>query len=280
LFIRNPINGVKELKPPPPSQPKATPVAEQPHAMELTPHHTAYWQEGVGKGGEKPWKFKCMCGETCSSYENYRHHPIGRMFECTVCTIWSHVDCVLGAGVSDEDLEEMTDVMCVPCQHRVLRMRRSEPDMEIIEVVETLKREYAPKADLPAGKSSSSSSSSSSSKKNSNTTAKKRTSTGRKPGQRLSKGGSGGGEQEGEEEEGEWKFKCKCGECCSSYENPLYHPSGLRYQCTHCQLWSHVACVLGEKVTAEEVDQMEVSLFAFGLIVVYHTILLCGLVCE
>ena len=42
---------------------------------ELTPKDAAYWAEGYGKGGDKPWKFSCTCGETCSSYENYRYHP-------------------------------------------------------------------------------------------------------------------------------------------------------------------------------------------------------------
>lgn len=75
--------------------------------IELTPAHTAYWQEGVGEGGDKPWKFKCTCGETCSSYENFRYHPTGRMFECSnpACCLWSHVNCVLGAQFTDKELE-------------------------------------------------------------------------------------------------------------------------------------------------------------------------------
>lgn len=108
---RNPINGVKELKPPPPpvEEPEAeeeTPASEQ---IPLNPAHTAYWQEGVGAGGDKPWKFKCMCGETCSSYENFRYHPTGRMYECSnaACCLWSHVACVLGPNVSDGELEKM-----------------------------------------------------------------------------------------------------------------------------------------------------------------------------
>jgi hypothetical protein len=72
----------------------------------LTPDHTEYWAEGIGKGGEQPWKFSCICGEKCSSYENYRYHPQGRMFECTNCSIWSHVECLLGK-ISNEDLEEL-----------------------------------------------------------------------------------------------------------------------------------------------------------------------------
>lgn len=74
---------------------------------DMTPDMATYWQEGVGEGGDKPWKFACKCGELCSSYENARYHPTGRMFECGSCAVWSHVDCVLGQGYSQEDLEEL-----------------------------------------------------------------------------------------------------------------------------------------------------------------------------
>jgi hypothetical protein len=76
-------------------------------ARALTPNDAAYWAEGQGKGGEVPWKFSCICGETCSSYENYRYHPTGPQYECTSCGVWSHVSCVLGPMVTDEDLEEL-----------------------------------------------------------------------------------------------------------------------------------------------------------------------------
>ncbi len=36
--------------------------------------------EAAGTGAD--WKFKCKCGETCSSYENPRYYPKGRLFEC------------------------------------------------------------------------------------------------------------------------------------------------------------------------------------------------------
>lgn len=110
---RNPINGVKELKPPPPPKEEPEEVEEEevaaPELPPLTAAHTAYWQEGVGAGGDKPWKFKCMCGETCSSYENFRYHPTGRMYECSnaACCLWSHVSCVLGPNISDAELEKM-----------------------------------------------------------------------------------------------------------------------------------------------------------------------------
>jgi hypothetical protein len=79
---------------------------------ELTPNHTAYWAEGVGAGGNIPWKFNCKCGETCSSYENFRYHPSGRMYQCTRCTVWSHVECVLGTSITDDDIEELS-VCCI-----------------------------------------------------------------------------------------------------------------------------------------------------------------------
>ena len=74
--------------------------------IEWTPNSTAYWAEGVGKDVQ-PWKFSCKCGEKCSSYENYRYHPVGRMFECSLCKIWSHTDCVYGKKISNESLEEI-----------------------------------------------------------------------------------------------------------------------------------------------------------------------------
>ena len=55
------------------------------------------------------WKFKCRCGETCSSYENPREYPKGRLYECTKCNIWSHVSCVLGDTITDEELAEVAD---------------------------------------------------------------------------------------------------------------------------------------------------------------------------
>lgn len=100
---RNPINGIKELKPPPPPN-----ASVQPVYVPLTQAHTAYWQEGKGPGGDVRWRFSCTCGETCTSYENFRYHPTGRMYECCKCQVWSHVNCVLGEKVTDDDLEEMT----------------------------------------------------------------------------------------------------------------------------------------------------------------------------
>ncbi len=108
-LLRNPINGVKELRPPPPVViDPVTNVVLEPVYVPLTPAHTAYWQEGLGPGGDVKWKFNCMCGEMCSSYENYRYHPIGKMYECSRCSVWSHVSCVLGEKVTEDDLEEMT----------------------------------------------------------------------------------------------------------------------------------------------------------------------------
>lgn len=60
----------------------------------------------------------------------------------------------------------------------------------------------------------------------------------------------------------EWRFKCQCGELCSSYENPLYHPAGKWYECTMCSVWSHVVCMYGDKMTDEKMEQITVSLAA------------------
>jgi hypothetical protein len=102
----------KEKAPPPPPVPLGPLV--------LTPRHTAYWAEGYGKGGEKPWKFSCLCGETCSSYENWRYHPTGRMYECTQCSLWSHVKCVIG-DITEDDLEELDEALCNACKSRLRR---------------------------------------------------------------------------------------------------------------------------------------------------------------
>ena len=56
-----------------------------------------------------------------------------------------------------------------------------------------------------------------------------------------------------------WKFLCKCGERCSSYENYRYHPTGRQFQCTTCQIWSHTQCVLGKDITDEEIEELEVT---------------------
>ena len=57
----------------------------------------------------------------------------------------------------------------------------------------------------------------------------------------------------------EWRFKCQCGELCSSYENELYHPAGKWYECTMCSVWSHVVCMFGDKMTDEKMEQITVS---------------------
>jgi hypothetical protein len=79
--------------------------------IEWTPESTGFWAEGVGKGGDQPWKFNCKCGEKCSSYENFRYHPVGRMFECSKCKTWCHTDCIYGPKVSNEYLEELEVVV-------------------------------------------------------------------------------------------------------------------------------------------------------------------------
>lgn len=99
----NPINGVKHQQ---------EIQAAQRLLHPLTPKDPAYWQDG--QGIDKPWKFNCQCGETCSSYENYRYHPTGAQYECTGCGVWSHVACVLGAHITADDLQEL-QVCSVVC---------------------------------------------------------------------------------------------------------------------------------------------------------------------
>ena len=41
----------------------------------------------------------------------------------------------------------------------------------------------------------------------------------------------------------EWKFDCKCGVTCSSYENVRWHPQGNQVECTRCRVWSHSECL-------------------------------------
>ena len=48
-----------------------------------------------------------------------------------------------------------------------------------------------------------------------------------------------------------WTFSCICGEKCSHYENPRYHPKGPQFECDQCHIWSHVKCVL-KKLPADE----------------------------
>lgn len=100
--------------------------AEEWHArqefLRSNPSSTVYWAKNKGgKGAENPWKFHCVCGEQCSSEEPERVHPVGAMYECTSCGIWSHTNCVLG-NVSQEYLEEEEEVLCAKC--RALNRRR------------------------------------------------------------------------------------------------------------------------------------------------------------
>jgi len=92
----------------------------------LSPNDNLYWAEGVGDGGQNPWQFRCLCGEVCSSRENPRYYPVGRMYECTRCSTWSHVDCVLGPETSDQELEELSEVHCSVCRTQTRRLKMEE----------------------------------------------------------------------------------------------------------------------------------------------------------
>lgn len=266
-LLRNPINGVKELKPytlPPTaaSQPVATKHTLADRAQD--PKDVAYWQRGLGEGGQKPWKFKCVCGEECSWYENCRYHPTGSMFECTVCHLWSHTLCVLGPQVTDEDLEEMDDVLCRPCQTRYRRNSSSFKRRFRDETDENTDGISTGGLDILRDPSSSSSTTSFASLPTSSYSVL--------AGMRLKKAATLPttiAKKKGKKTRGakappivvSWRFKCICGETCSSYENVRYQPKGAIYSCSQCAIRSHVVCMLGEGVTQEEADKMSVCLF-------------------
>jgi hypothetical protein len=282
------------LKPPPPPTPVELPKPREEETVTLRPEYTAYWQEGVGEGGEKPWKFRCSCGEVCSSYENYRYHPIGRMFECSRCHYWSHVSCVLG-NVSDDDLEEMGAVHCSSCATKLRRLQRyygedyEQHDDKSDVWLEGSAEDLADRK--KHGKSGSNQSNSESvleapdSKTESTSNQSGSIVLGINVVKRVSisadkigvdvKSSSGKkvtkNSDKSTEEEGEWKFACKCKEVCSSYENPLYHPIGRKFQCTECNIWSHINCIFGAKISDEEMEKMEVRNQSFSFLHIFGT---------
>lgn len=263
---RNPINGVKELKPPPPPPPEPSSEEEEEEEeevvrkplRELTPKDAAYWAEGFGKGGEKPWKFKCICGEQCSSYENYRYHPVGRMYECTVCHIWSHVDCVLGPKVTDDDLEEMDDSMCNTCLTKAKRAQRHGGTYvpSYVYTAENLSRGAVKEDEVDGSAAAPATTTSTAAAASSSSALKKKEEVVKAI---VINAPSSAIKQISSESEEAWRFKCICGEVCSSYENPLYHPRGRRYACTMCKTQCHVNCMFGNKITDEEIRGMTVS---------------------
>jgi hypothetical protein len=127
----NPINAFRR----PPSQPSRKRLRAC--DLEWTPDCTAYWAEGVGKGGEKPWTFRCKCGETCSSYESYRYHPTGLMFECTLCSVWSHVECIYGTSSQHCASLDDAEVYCFSCLTKRRRMSNSSQREMPSESLET-----------------------------------------------------------------------------------------------------------------------------------------------
>lgn len=92
IWFRNPINGVKELRT---WRCISDYLPANANVKCSNPSDVIYWSSR-GEGGSEAWKFRCQCGEVCSSYENFRYHPTGRMFQCTHCSYWAHTDCILG----------------------------------------------------------------------------------------------------------------------------------------------------------------------------------------
>ncbi|KAL6071784.1 Lysine (K)-specific demethylase 4A [Balamuthia mandrillaris] len=67
-----------------------------------------------GAGGDESWKFSCICGEISQSDDPPDLHPKGRMFECSECRLWGHIDCYDDyKGYRQEELpESMTCHLC------------------------------------------------------------------------------------------------------------------------------------------------------------------------
>jgi hypothetical protein len=74
------------------------------------------------------WRFECSCGEVCTSYENYRYHPTGLMYECadTDCFHWAHAKCVFGQKTTQATLDSMGPAYCPKCISK--RRRNARPD--------------------------------------------------------------------------------------------------------------------------------------------------------
>lgn len=65
-----------------------------------------------------------------------------------------------------------------------------------------------------------------------------------------------------------WFFSCSCGEKCSYFDNPKYHPKGAQFQCGSCGTWAHIKCVLGKLPT----DETEVWPYSIQYVVLFlHT---------
>lgn len=102
--------------PAPPTPPKAT-TAKSKAKKETAPVNESIWSRPAGhehdEDDSKPWSFKCKCGEVCSSYENPLYHPKGQWFECSQCSVWSHVLCLLGNLTPEQVLEMKVSVNAV-----------------------------------------------------------------------------------------------------------------------------------------------------------------------
>ena len=63
---------------------------------QLSPAPSTRSQHRAGSAdGKKEWEFRCVvCRQYCSSLDPVAKHAVGSMFECSVCKIWSHVDCL------------------------------------------------------------------------------------------------------------------------------------------------------------------------------------------
>jgi len=73
--------------------------------------------EAAAQKAKGYWRFECNCGEVCTSYENFRYHPTGLMFECSnlECFHWAHAKCVFGQKTTQESLDAMKTTYCPKC---------------------------------------------------------------------------------------------------------------------------------------------------------------------
>ena len=83
------------------------------------------------------WRFKCKCNEVCSSYEMERYHPAGQWFECTMCSIWSHVHCMFGSKTTPQDIETMPQALCNTCLTKQRRIRSYDSIEKVTEGTST-----------------------------------------------------------------------------------------------------------------------------------------------
>ena len=85
-----------------------------------------FWAEGYGRGGNQSWKFSCICGEICSSYENPLYHPEGDQIQCDACKLWSHLRCITERSLGNVSNIEEDEFLCHVCKAAIRRQLKAE----------------------------------------------------------------------------------------------------------------------------------------------------------